>query len=88
MLGKQHPITKQPLKIEHLSVPTGTVILMWTHAAHGVSARRPDSNTRWAIVYAYRNPGKPSGARWISQEYENQKRTDPNSPLKDLISLY
>ncbi len=88
MLGKQHPITGQSLKIEHLSVSAGTVILMWTHAAHGVSARRPDSDTRWTVVYAYRNPGKPSGARWISQEYENQKRTDSNSPLKDLISLY
>jgi hypothetical protein len=88
MMGKQHPITGQSLKIEHLSVPAGTVILMWTHAAHGVSARQSDSDTRWTVVYAYRNPGKPSGARWISQKYESQKRSAPNSSLKDLISLY
>ena len=88
MMGKQHPITGQSLEIEHLSVPEGTVILMWTHAAHGVSARQSDSDTRWTVVYAYRNPGKPSGARWISQKYESQKRSAPNSSLKDLISLY
>ena len=86
--SKQHPTTGQPLVIEHLSVPTGTVILMWTHAAHGVTARQADSDTRWTVVYAYRNPGKPSGARWISQAYEDQKRSDPDSELKDLISLY
>ena len=61
---------------------------MWTYAAHGVSARRPDSDTRWTVVYAYRNPGKLSGARWISQEYEDQRRFASSSPLKDLISLY
>ena len=81
--SKQHPTTGQPLVIEHLSVPTGTVILMWTHAAHGVTARQADSDTRWTVVYAYRNPGKPSGARWISQAYEDQKRSDPDSELKD-----
>ena len=88
MQDKQHPITGQPLVIEALSVPAGTVILMWTHAAHRVTARQADSDTRWTVVYAYRNPGKTSRARWISQAYEDQKRSDPNSGLKDLISLY
>jgi hypothetical protein len=35
-------------------------------------------------VYAYRNPGLPSNARWISEEYE--KRRIPGA--EGLLSLY
>ena len=69
--GKAHPLTGEPLELVPLEVPPGTVIIMWTHAAHGVTARRPDSVTRWCVVYAYRNPGEPSGARWITERFEN-----------------
>jgi hypothetical protein len=68
--GKAHPRTGEPLAIEHLSAPEGSVVLMWTHALHGVTARKPDSGTRWTVVYAYRNPGKPSRARWITKAFE------------------
>ena len=69
--GKTHPITGAPLKIEALDAPEGTVALMWTHAAHAVSARKPGSDTRWTVVYAYRNPGAPpSPARWITPDFE------------------
>ena len=68
--GKVHPLTGQPLEIEALTVPSCTVILMWTHAAHGVTPRKPASNTRWTVVYAYRNPGEPSAARWITEDFE------------------
>ena len=57
--GKNHPITDDPLQIHALSAPPGTVIAMWTFAAHGVNPRQPSSDTRWCVVYAYRNPGLP-----------------------------
>ena len=73
MAGKTHPATGEPLAIEHLGAPTGSVIIMWTHAAHGVVARKPDSTTRYCVVYAYRNPGRPSEARWITDAYEKKE---------------
>ncbi len=82
--GKTHPETGEPLEIEALSAPPGTVALMWTHAAHAVSPRKEDSNTRWCVVYAYRNPGKPSGARWITPEFEQK----PIPGAEGLMSLY
>ena len=84
LVGKVQPETGEPLRTEALSVPPGTVILMWTHAAHGVTPRSPDSDTRWCIVYAYRNPGEPSAARWISEEFE--RRQVPGN--EGLMSLY
>lgn len=84
LAGKTHPDTGKPLEIQALSVPHGTVILMWTHAAHAVTPRKQDSDTRWTVVYAYRNPGKPSGARWISHEFEQK----PIPGAEGLMSLY
>ena len=84
LAGKTHPETGQPLEIEALFAPPGTVALMWTHAAHAVSARKPNSDTRWCVVYAYRNPGRPSGARWISPEFEQK----PIPGAEELMSLY
>ena len=77
-------MTGKPLQVEALSVPVGTVIAMWTFAAHGVNSRLPNSDTRWCVVYAYRNPGLPSRARWISDEYA--KRRIPGA--EGLLSLY
>ncbi len=72
LAGKTHLDTGDPLEIQELSVPPGTVVLMWTHAAHAVTPRKPDSDTRWTIVYAYYKPGKNPGARWITPEFENK----------------
>ncbi|MCG9127500.1 phytanoyl-CoA dioxygenase family protein [Candidatus Poribacteria bacterium] len=84
LAGKTHKETGKPMNIEELSVPSGTVVLMWTHAAHAVNPRKPDSDTRWTVVYAYRNPGKDAGARWITPEFENK-----NIPgAEGLMSLY
>jgi len=82
--GKTHPATGEPLKIEALSAPPGTVIVMWTHALHGVNPRKEDSETRWTVVYAYRNPGLSSSARWISEDFE--KKIIPGA--EGLLSLY
>ncbi len=84
LAGKRHALTGEPLQIAALAVPPATVILMWTHAAHAVNPRLPDSPTRWAVVYAYRNPGRPSHARWISETYEQK----PIPGAEGLMSLY
>ena len=84
MAGKTHPMTGEPLEIQELSVPAGTVILMWTHAAHAVSPKRENSGTRWALVYAYRNPGRPSRARWLTPEFERKRIPG----AEGLMSLY
>ena len=84
MADKKHMLTGEPLEIQDLSVPDGSVVLMWTHAAHAVSPRQPNSKTRWTVVYAYRNPGRPSAARWISEEFERK----PIAGAEGLMSLY
>lgn len=84
MAGKTHPASGEPLRIEHLDAPPGSVIVMWTHAAHGVAARLPESTTRYCVVYAYRNPGLPSEARWITDEYEKKAIRG----AEGLLSLY
>ncbi len=73
LAGKIHPDTNKPLKIQTLSVPSGTVVLMWTHAAHAVTPRRQHSDTRWTVVYGYYKPGKDPGNRWITPEFEQKK---------------
>ena len=70
LAGKRHLVTGEPLQIEHLVASRGSVILMWTHALHGVAPRRAGSDTRWTVVYGYRNPGRPSRSRWISEAFE------------------
>lgn len=84
LAGKTHPHTGEPLQIVPLAIPPATVVLMWTHAAHAVNPRLPHSPTRWAVVYAYRNPGRPSRARWISEAYEH--KAIPGA--EGLLSLY
>ncbi len=82
LAGKTHLRTGAPLQIEYLSAPARSVILMWTHAAHAVSPRR-SQQTRWTVVYAYRNPGAPSRARWITPAFEQH----PPPGAEGLMSL-
>ncbi|HAK51521.1 MAG TPA: hypothetical protein DCM54_06405 [Gammaproteobacteria bacterium] len=82
--GKTHPQTGEPLQIQYLDAPPGTVIVMWTHTLHGVTAKLPGTHTPHAVVYAYRNPGEPSEARWISEEFE--KKSIPAG--EELLPLY
>lgn len=82
--GKTHPLTDEPLEIVDLEVPDGSVIVMLTDALHAVTPRQTQSDTRWTMVTAYRNPGAPSRARWISSEFEN----NPPAGAKSIMSLY
>ncbi|MDA0836679.1 MAG: phytanoyl-CoA dioxygenase family protein [Planctomycetota bacterium] len=84
LAGKRHPLSGEPLRIEKLVAPPGTIILMWTHAAHAVTSRISTDSTRWTVVYAYRNPGRESGARQISEAFE----ANPPDGAEGLMSLY
>lgn len=83
LAGKTHPLSGEPLQIEQLAAPPGTVALMWTHAAHAVHPKQSTA-TRWCVVYAYRNPGRPSEARWITEAFE--QKVIPGAA--GLLSLY
>ncbi|MEZ4864608.1 MAG: phytanoyl-CoA dioxygenase family protein [Caldilineaceae bacterium] len=83
LTDKSHLHTGEPLRIEELEAPPATVVLMWTHAAHAVNPRR-STNTRWCVVYAYRNPGRASEARWITEAFE--RKAIPGA--EGLMSLY
>jgi hypothetical protein len=79
---KSHPLSGEPLQIQQLEAPPATVALMWTHAAHGVNPCH-STNTRECVVYAYRNHGSPSAARWITEAFE--KKSIPGAEgLSDL----
>eukprot|EP01043_Picozoa_sp_COSAG02_P006900 COSAG02_NODE_201_length_29473_cov_135.510213_26_plen_393_part_00 len=69
MRGKAHPITGEPLAIRRLECPRGSVVCMWTHAAHGVDPKPVGSERRWAMITAYRNPGAPSVSRWMTPKF-------------------
>lgn len=81
---RTHPATGAPMQVENLTAPPGTVAIMWTHALHGVTPRQAESDTRWCCVYAYRNPGLPSGARRISFPFEHRSRQTRGN----LVDLY
>jgi hypothetical protein len=82
--GKIHPQRGEPLEIVDLEVPEGSVIVMWTDALHAVTPRQSQSDTRWTMVTAYRNPGASSRARWISPHFE----TNPPAGAESIMRLY
>jgi phytanoyl-CoA dioxygenase PhyH len=84
LVGKRHPATGKPLAIEYLTAPPGSVVLMWTHAAHAVCPRQSAGETRWTVVYAFRNPGAESRARWISEAFER----NPPEGAEGLMGLF
>ena len=57
--GKRHPVTGKQLAIRKLACPPGSVVVMWTHATHGVAPKPVGTERRWALITAYRNPGAP-----------------------------
>merc|ERR1712178_324521 len=79
---KVNPVTGEALSVKELEAPKGTIVLLWTHGAHGVNARKKFSPTRWSLVAAYRNPGAPSSSRLVTAEFE--KRPTPGLIREDL----
>ena len=62
---KTHPVTGEPLRIEHLSLPPGSMVSFVHHMPHHVGHRDGDAPTRWGLLMAYRtrDPDQEP-ARW------------------------
>ena len=61
LAGRVHPITSEPLQIEYLSIPPGTVVCCLSHAAHAVSPKAVDRTTRWCSLFCYKKPSDTTG---------------------------
>ena len=78
MAGKTHPMTGEPLEIQDLSAPAGSVVLMWTHAAHAVSPRRASSDMRWTVVYATEIRADPLWRVGLHRNFNKSRFTAPS----------
>ena len=61
LAGRVHPVTSEPLQIEHLSIPPGTIVCCLSHAAHAVSPKALDRDTRWCSLFCYKKPSDVTG---------------------------
>jgi hypothetical protein len=61
MKDRIHPVTEEPLEIEHLSLPPGSVVCCLSHAAHAVAEKSPGKKTRWCSLFCYRKPDTNDG---------------------------
>ena len=59
--GRVHPVTSEPLQIEHLSLPPGSIVCCLSHAAHGVASKALGRETRWCSQYCYKKADDVSG---------------------------
>ena len=56
LAGKKHPLTGEPLKVEGLSLPPGSIVSLYAHVAHAVEPRKAGSDrTRWASLFCFRD---------------------------------
>jgi hypothetical protein len=61
MKDRIHPVKGEPLGIEHLSLPPGSVVCCLSHAAHAVAEKSPGKKTRWCSLFCYRKPDTNDG---------------------------
>jgi hypothetical protein len=63
--GKLHPITGEPLKIERLELPRGSMVIVLHHSPHAVEPRPTGTGTRHCTLFSYRVPD-PAGLKPVS----------------------
>ena len=61
LANRVHPVTGARLRIEHLSLPPGSIVCCLTHAAHGVDPKAAGRKTRWCTLYCYKKPDNLTG---------------------------
>ena len=61
LAGRVHPVTSEPLEVEYLSLPPGSVVFCLSHAAHAVAPKALDRKTRWCSLYCYKKPNDVTG---------------------------
>ena len=75
MAGKVHPVSGPTAsRLKNCRCRRGTVVLMWTHAAHGVTPRK--EGQRYAVVRSVcvsQSGGGESRARWLSPSFEKKQ---------------
>ena len=54
--GKRHPITGEPLAIERLALPAGSMAVVLHHSPHAVEPRPEGTGTRHCTLFSYRAP--------------------------------
>lgn len=52
--GKIHAFTGEPLRIERLSIPPGSMVSFGHHMPHHVGHRNEDAGARWGLLMAFR----------------------------------
>ena len=63
--GKVHAFNSEPLRIEKLSLPPGSMVSFGHHMPHHVGHRDDTAETRWGLLMAYRTPDPTAApARW------------------------
>ena len=55
LANRTHPVTGDPLRIERLSLPPGSIVCCLTHAAHAVEPKAADRKPGGAPCYAIKN---------------------------------
>ena len=85
LAGKVRPASGQPLRVEELSVPPGTVVLMWTHAAHGVNPRK--EGQRHPLVRGLRVPQSGAGVARALAHSELREQADQGRRRVDELVL-
>jgi hypothetical protein len=84
--GRTHPTTGEPLCIEELVLAPGSVVVMWTHSLHAVNPKPAGSDTRWALITAYRNPHARDASGWMTKRWAAQPTVGLRPEQKQLAA--
>ena len=87
MRGRTHPKTGEPLAIEHLTCPPGSVILMWTHAAHAVQPKPLWAAPRVALIAGFRQPRCHEVSKWMTPTFYRRPTVGLPAHAKDFTVL-
>jgi len=61
LANRFHPVTSEPMQIERLSLPPGSVVCCLSHAAHAVAPKEAGKKTRWCSLYCYKKADDRTG---------------------------
>ena len=65
----------------------GAQIAMWTHAAHAVQPKQPDTPTRYTLITGYRQPQCREVSKWITPAFYNRRTVGLAPEGKDFAIL-
>ena len=68
--GKIYAFTGEPLRIERLSLPPGSMVSFGHHMPHHVGHRNDDENVRWGLLMAFRTPDPTAQPNDIKIEWQ------------------